>query len=161
LKDRRTSLTKALDAVSQFSSGEFDRALDLFVALNINPAKVISLYPESISGRLSVPRDQWIPMFGGPTPKAMREDVSSSSSSSQYSDDVEEPAPSGQTVFSTVAKPNKLKSPLDATRPSGLKDPETASTTSKKGKPRIGPHTVIIPMTFSLSRFRRSFQSLD
>lgn len=161
MKDRCTSLAKALDAVSQFRSGEFDRALDSFVTLNINPAKVISLYPESISGRLFVPRDQWIPMFGGPTPKAVREDVSSSSSSSQYSDDVEEPAPSGQTVSSTVAKPSKLKSPLYATRPFGFKDSETASTTSKKGKPRIGLHSVIIPMAFSLSRFRRSFRSLN
>ena len=154
LKDRRTSLTKALDAVSQFSTGEFDRALDLFVKLNINPAKVISLYPESISGRLSVPREQWIQMFGGPMPKAPREATSSSSSSSsEHGGDIEEPTPSGQTVALT-GKVGKLKSPYDGIRPSGLKDLDTASITSKKLKPRKGPH-VIVPMTFCLSRLRR------
>jgi Vam6/Vps39-like protein vacuolar protein sorting-associated protein 39 len=142
LKDKRTSLTKALDAVSQFRAGNFDRALDLFVKVNINPAKVISLYPEAISGRLSVPRDQWIPMFGGPTPEAPQEGGSSSSSSSRSSEhggDVEEPAAtSGQKMAATVAKVIKLKGTLDAMRPSGVKDPETASISSKKDKPRIG-----------------------
>jgi hypothetical protein len=143
LKDKRTNLTKALDAVSQFRAGEFDRALDLFVKLNINPAKVISLYPESISGRLSVPRDQWIQMFGGPTPKAAREAISSSSSSSsEHGGDVEELA--GQTVGST-GKVGKPKNPLEEIRASSLKDSDTASITStgKKAKPRKGPHIVV------------------
>jgi len=143
LKDKRTSLTKALDGVSKFRAGEFDRALDLFVKLNINPAKVISLYPESISGRLSVPRDQWIQMFGGPTPKAAREAISSSSSdSSEHGGDVEEPA--GQPVGST-GKVGKPKNPLEEIRASGLKDSDTASITStgKKEKPRKGPHIIV------------------
>jgi hypothetical protein len=143
LKDKRTSLTKALDAVSRFRAGEFDRALELFVKLNINPAKVISLYPESISGRLSVPHDQWIQMFGGPTPKAAREAISSSSSSSsERGGDVEEPA--GQTVGST-GKVGKPKNPLEEIRASGFKDSDTASITStgKKEKPRKGPHIVV------------------
>jgi len=143
LKDKRTSLTKALDAVSRFRAGEFDRALELFVKLNIHPAKVISLYPDSISGRLSAPRDQWIQMFGGPTPKAAREATSSSSSSSsEHGGDVEEPA--GQTVGST-GKVGKPKNPLEEIRASGFKDSDTASITStgKKGKPRKGPHVVV------------------
>jgi hypothetical protein len=155
LKDRRTSLAKALDAVSQFRSGEYDGALDSFVKLNINPAKVISLYPESISGRLSVPRGQWIQMLGGPTPKTTREDVSSpSSSSSEHGGDVEEPVSSGHVVASTIAKVSKLKNPPDVVRPSGVKDPETASLMSKKGKPRRGPH-INIHMTCFSSRCRR------
>jgi hypothetical protein len=143
LKDKRTSLTKALDAASQFRAGEFDRALDLFVELNINPAKVISLYPESISGRLSVPRDQWIQMFGGPAPKAAREAISSSSSSSsEHGGGVEEPT--GQTVGST-GKVSKPKNPLEEIRASGLKDSDTASITStgKKETPRKGPHIAV------------------
>ena len=142
LKDKRTNLTKALDAVSRFRAGEFDRALELFVNLNINPAKVISLYPESISGRLSAPRDQWIQMFGGPTPKAAREAISSSSSSSSdHGGDVEDPA--GQTAGST-GKVGKPKNPLEEIRASGFKDSDTASiaSTGKKGKPRKGPHIV-------------------
>jgi hypothetical protein len=158
LKDRRTSLTKALDAVSQFRTGEFDPALDLFVTLNINPAKVISLYPQSISGRLSVPHEQWIQMFGGPTPKAPREATSSSSSSSEHGGDIEEPALSGQTV-ALAGKVGKLKTPHDGIPP-GLKDSDTASITSKKVKPRKGPH-IVDPMTFCLSRLRRHLQPLD
>jgi Vam6/Vps39-like protein vacuolar protein sorting-associated protein 39 len=152
-KDRRTSLAKALDAVSQFRSGEYDRALDSFVKLNINPAKVISLYSEQISGRLSVPRGQWIQMFGGPTPKTTREDVSSpSSSSSEHGGgDVEEPASSGQIVISTMAKVSKLKNPLDVVRPSGVKDPDMASVISKRAKPRRGSH-INVYMTYFSSR---------
>jgi len=153
-KDKRTSLTKALDAVSQFHAGQFDRALDLFVKLNINPAKVISLYPESISGRLSVPRDQWIQMFGGPASKTPREAISSSSSSSsEHGGDLEEPVPLGQTVAST-GKVGKTKNPLGRIRTSGFKDSDTASVTSKKEKPRKGPD-IVVSMTFYLWRLRR------
>lgn len=155
LKDRRMSLAKALDAVSQFRSGEFDRALDSFVALNINPAKVISLYPEPISGRLSVPREHWIQMFGGPMPKATRGEGSpSSSSSSEHGGDVEERGPSGPMVASNAAKVGKSKNSLDSTRSSGLMDPETASIISKKGKQRKGPSVHCYLVIFS-SRFRR------
>ena len=142
-KDKRTSLTKALDAVSQFRAGEFDRALELFVKLNINPVKVISLYPETISGRLSVPRDQWIQMFGGPTPKATRGAISSSSSSSsEHGSNVEEPA--GQTVGS-IGKVGRPKNPLGEIRASGFKDSDTASITStgKSKKLRKGPHIIV------------------
>ena len=43
--------------------------MDAFIELDVNPAKVVALYPESVSGRLRVPPEQWIPMFGGPEPK--------------------------------------------------------------------------------------------
>ena len=39
--------------------------MDTFLVYNINPALVISLYPiETISGKLHVPRDQWMSLFG-------------------------------------------------------------------------------------------------
>ena len=34
----------------------------------MNPAKVVALYPESVSGRLAVSSDRWMPLFGGPEP---------------------------------------------------------------------------------------------
>jgi hypothetical protein len=132
--------------VSQFQAGEYDRALDLFVELNINPAKVISLYPETVSGRLSVPREQWIPLFGGPATRVGKEASSSSSSpssnSSEHGGNVDEPMLSGQPVSSTAGMLSKLKNPLDAIRPSGSKDPETSSIFSKRDKPRTGSFTV-------------------
>ena len=42
--------------------------MNAFLELNINPAKIVALYPESVSGRLSVPDDGWIHLFGGPAP---------------------------------------------------------------------------------------------
>jgi Vam6/Vps39-like protein vacuolar protein sorting-associated protein 39 len=156
-KDKRTSLIKALVAVSQFLTGEFDRALDLFVELNINPAKVISLYPETISGRLSVPREQWIEMFGGPASKPARETVSSSSSSSEHGGDIEEPGPSVQTPVPAGGMVSKLKGPLDAIWPSVSKDPETGSISSKKDKPRKGSYLLALWCSAS-SRFRRQFK---
>jgi Vam6/Vps39-like protein vacuolar protein sorting-associated protein 39 len=56
-----------LHAVSLFHSGKFDEAINVFIELDINPAKVVALYPQSVGGRLSVPQDRWIPLFGGPS----------------------------------------------------------------------------------------------
>ncbi|CDZ96570.1 Vacuolar assembly/sorting proteins VPS39/VAM6/VPS3 [Phaffia rhodozyma] len=41
-------------------------AIETFLRLDINPAKVIALFPEIISGRLATPEDQWVELFGGP-----------------------------------------------------------------------------------------------
>lgn len=50
--------------------------MNAFLELNINPAKIVALYPESVSGRLSVPEEDWIHLFGGPAPE-VRSDKSS------------------------------------------------------------------------------------
>lgn len=35
--------------------------------LDITPAKIVALFPaDQISGRLHVPRDEWVSLFGGP-----------------------------------------------------------------------------------------------
>lgn len=62
---------RALDAVSQFKAAKYDDALSKFMDLEINPAKVVALYPDSIAGRLSVTREEWIPLFGGPKPNVV------------------------------------------------------------------------------------------
>jgi len=54
--------------VSQFRAATFDEAINTFIDLDFNPAKVVALYPESVSGRLSVPPDGWIALYGGPAP---------------------------------------------------------------------------------------------
>lgn len=40
--------------------------MDQFIELNINPAKVIALYPENVSGRLGIEKSGWVELFGGP-----------------------------------------------------------------------------------------------
>ncbi|OJA17786.1 hypothetical protein AZE42_06585, partial [Rhizopogon vesiculosus] len=52
-KDQRRTHVRALRAVSQFRLGKFDAAIDSFLELDLNPAKVLALYPERVSGRLS------------------------------------------------------------------------------------------------------------
>ncbi|KAF9266470.1 hypothetical protein L218DRAFT_956243 [Marasmius fiardii PR-910] len=66
-KDRRRTLIRVLNAVTLFRARQFDQAIDEFIELNVNPAKVVALYPESISGRLSVPPENWMALYGGPT----------------------------------------------------------------------------------------------
>jgi hypothetical protein len=66
-KQRRTQIL-ALKAVHDFSNNKFDEAIDTFIELDLNPAKVLALYPESVAGRLSVPSERWIALYGGPTP---------------------------------------------------------------------------------------------
>jgi Vam6/Vps39-like protein vacuolar protein sorting-associated protein 39 len=63
---RRTRI-RALNAVAQFRAAKFDAAIDTFIELDFNPAKVVALYPESVAGRLSVPREGWISLYGGPS----------------------------------------------------------------------------------------------
>jgi hypothetical protein len=55
-----------LYAVSSFKDMKYDEAIDIFIELDTNPARVVSLYPESIAGRLSTPEKDWIVLFGGP-----------------------------------------------------------------------------------------------
>ncbi|KAJ6468361.1 hypothetical protein C8R45DRAFT_1018454 [Mycena sanguinolenta] len=65
-KERRSTQIRGLNAISRFRASDFDTAIDTLIALDINPAKVVALYPEAVAGRLSVPQDSWIPLFGGP-----------------------------------------------------------------------------------------------
>ncbi|THH09023.1 hypothetical protein EW145_g2303 [Phellinidium pouzarii] len=68
-KSLRRAKIRSLNAISQFKKGEFDSAMNAFIELDTNPAKVVALYPESVSGRLHVPQERWIPLFGGPETK--------------------------------------------------------------------------------------------
>ena len=86
-QEKRQRQIRSLQAVDQFRNAKYDDAINAFLELDINPAKVVALYPESIAGRLSVPQDEWMPLFGGPqpskpeppaTPKASAEDASKS-----------------------------------------------------------------------------------
>ncbi|XP_006455342.1 hypothetical protein AGABI2DRAFT_187742 [Agaricus bisporus var. bisporus H97] len=67
-KVQRHTRIRALNAVSQFRASKFKEALDTFLELDINPAKVIALYPEAVSRRLSVPQKEWVSLYGGPAP---------------------------------------------------------------------------------------------
>ncbi|EJD37691.1 hypothetical protein AURDEDRAFT_116691 [Auricularia subglabra TFB-10046 SS5] len=67
-KDQRRKHIRGLLAVSYFARGEYDGAIDLFIELETNPARVVALYPANIAGRLGVPREGWVELFGGTPP---------------------------------------------------------------------------------------------
>lgn len=46
-------------------SNRYDDAIDRFISLDINPAKVVALYPSRISGKLARPSEAWEELFGG------------------------------------------------------------------------------------------------
>ncbi|KAG8682591.1 Vacuolar morphogenesis protein 6, partial [Ceratobasidium sp. 394] len=70
-----TRRVQGLRAVQLFKEGAFEKAVEMFLELDMNPAKVIALYPETISGRLATPREKWIKLFGGDTPPKVEEPI--------------------------------------------------------------------------------------
>jgi tetratricopeptide (TPR) repeat protein len=64
-KEERRAYIEALYAVSLFANGKFDDAIEHFIELETNPARVIALFPVEISGPLAKDRSQWVEMFGG------------------------------------------------------------------------------------------------
>ncbi|CUA75985.1 hypothetical protein RSOLAG22IIIB_01989 [Rhizoctonia solani] len=60
-----TKRIQGLRGVQLFQEGQYEQAIEMFLGLDMNPAKVIALYPDSISGRLAAPREKWIELFGG------------------------------------------------------------------------------------------------
>ncbi|KAA1106344.1 Vacuolar morphoproteinsis protein 6 [Puccinia graminis f. sp. tritici] len=62
----------ALCGVIDFSKYKYDRAIDTFISLSINPAKVVALYPPEISGSLGKKREEWEELFGGRSAESYR-----------------------------------------------------------------------------------------
>jgi hypothetical protein len=65
LQAKRKVKVQALHAVALFAQGEYDAAINIFINLDINPTKVLALYPEEIAGRLAIPESGWIELHGG------------------------------------------------------------------------------------------------
>ena len=128
-----------------FRSKKFDDAINIFIELDINPAKVVALYPQEIAGRLSVPQKGWIPLFGGPPPPA--ESTGSSKETSR-----ERPATDLLDMLATSTSGTirgRLKG-LGALMPSTSgKDDDAISISSKK---KFGIHGLL----FSWNLYRRA-----
>ncbi|KAG8924938.1 Vacuolar morphogenesis protein 6 [Tulasnella sp. 418] len=67
-KDARMAKIRGLYAVSLFEQGKYVEAIKIFIDLEVNPAKVVALYDESVAGRLATPKEKWIELFGGTRP---------------------------------------------------------------------------------------------
>ncbi|CCL98167.1 uncharacterized protein FIBRA_00161 [Fibroporia radiculosa] len=140
-KEQRQRLVRTLHAVSQFQLGEFEEAISAFIALETNPAKIIALYPDRVAGRLSVSRDQWITLFGGPS-QQLETDSNQGSNDGKisFSKDVfpRPPSPKGSIRGS-------IKTGLEnVIKPTAKKDDETASVAGKrKERPKDDFHRSI------------------
>lgn len=139
-QDTRIRVVRGLNAVAQFRAGQYADAINAFLELNTNPAKVIALYPESISGRLAALEDEWIELFGGPAkPHLQSETATTAEDETKHSDAETTSADTGSAAPPRPPSPHGsvrglLRSGLDSLRP-GLKkedELETASTRAKK-----------------------------
>lgn len=72
-------LIRTLNAVAQFRASQYKAAVDTFIELDINPAKVVALCPEIVAGRYAVHQEGWIPLFGGPPPPPVEDSASDTS----------------------------------------------------------------------------------
>lgn len=69
LQAKKKVKIQALHAVALFAQGEYDAAINIFINLDINPAKVVALFPAEIAGRLAIPESGWIELHGGNKPE--------------------------------------------------------------------------------------------
>ncbi|KAF5327421.1 hypothetical protein D9619_004692 [Psilocybe cf. subviscida] len=148
-KDQRRIRIRALNAVAQFRDQKWDAAIQTFVDLDFNPAKVVALYPEAVAGRLSVPQEAWIQLYGGPAPLTEGDAGPEEGTSDGHTE--EKPgSPEAQTGHERTTTGDVLDNIVSATgsvsgrlRKAGLgglgkfmhtgpKDDDTASITAKK-----------------------------
>jgi hypothetical protein len=100
---------------------------------------VIALYPEAVSGRLAVPREKWIPLYGGPVP--VEDDDNKSMASTDTKDKASHEKSAADLLDVVAESGSALKSRLQksalgmfvASNPVP-KDDDTASVISSKRK---------------------------
>jgi len=143
-----------LNTVSQFRASIFDAAIDTFIELDFNPAKVVALYPEAVSGRLFVPQERWIPRYGGPVPVDDDHAASESSHDSRSKPAGHVHEWTATEIFDTLASGGSgsvggrlRRTGLGMFLPSGHQEDDTASISSKK-KPTL--HVVFVTPLFHL-----------
>ena len=66
LQPARKAYVEALWALDLFRAHKYDEALEHFLELDINPARVIALYPSRIAGPLAQAPETWASLFGAP-----------------------------------------------------------------------------------------------
>lgn len=124
-------------AVSLFRDGKYDEAIDIFIELDTNPAQVVSLYPESIAGRLSTPENDWVVLFGGPKEEIPVIQEQQSPEEAKSEDPQKNDGEDQQTSTSTSTAPASgatasLRGYLPNLMRSAVKDDDTASIASRR-----------------------------
>lgn len=129
-QEQRKTHIRALNAVAEFRAGKFDDAINTFIDLDFNPAKVVALYPENVAGRLSVSPDKWLKLYGGSLadPAADASHESSQHEGRKLSETYKmerSPSPTGSIR-------GRLRTGFSALLPGGVKEDDTASISSQK-----------------------------
>ncbi|PWY99444.1 hypothetical protein BCV70DRAFT_118819 [Testicularia cyperi] len=142
-KDERRAHVQSLYALTLFADGKFDDAIEMFMELDTNPAKVIALYPNSVAGDLTRSKSEWFPIFGGKTPARML-GASSVEGRGDHDADASQlsssPTPSHATAQSVAGTArSRLGAFLPARRPQSIIGESmlgSSPTQSSPGKPR-------------------------
>ncbi|KAJ7911467.1 hypothetical protein B0H13DRAFT_2660518 [Mycena leptocephala] len=127
-KEQRSTRIRGLNAVSQFRSSQFDTAIDTLIALDVNPAKVVALYPEAVAGRFLTD----LPKDGG---------------DAHHHEKATAEALESLTISTSGTIRGRLKG-LGAFLPSALKDDDRASTI-RQSKPK---QTMTSPISGDLNK---------
>ena len=121
-----------------FKDGKYDEAIDIFIELDTNPALVVSLYPESIAGRLSTLEKDWITLFGGPKEDipAIQESISLEEAKvteePQKSEGGDQPTSTSTSTAPPSGATPTLRGYLPQLMRSAAKDDDTASIASRR-----------------------------
>lgn len=162
-QDQRFTKIRALNAVSQFQASKFDAAIDTFNELDVNPAKVVALYPESVAGRLSTPHESWISLFGGPKPVTDDSSSLSSSDTDKEKDKLSQGKSATDLIDSLASGASgsirdRLRTGLGVFMPAGHKDDDGASIISSQKMAPTGCHdrssSSVLVSDFYSSRYR-------
>ena len=93
-----------MHAVALLAQKHAEQAINIFLELDVNPAKVVALYPDEVAGRLAQPQGKWIELFGEKAPQgtasaALLKDVEINAESTEVTTvaDDEHKAPSSKT----------------------------------------------------------------
>lgn len=116
--------------MAEFRVGKFDDAINTFIDLDFNPAKVVALYPDNVAGRLSVSPDKWLKLYGG-SPADPEADASHESSQNEESKR-EETHKNERSPSPTGSIRGRLRTGFSALLPGGAKEDDTASISSQK-----------------------------
>lgn len=104
---------------------------------------MVALYPDSVAGRLSVPQDKWISLYGGPVIDRRGENASSNIGGDESSS--KRPKTRGRSPSPTGSIRGKLRTSITALLPSAIAtDDDTASTLNVKPKQKGGSQLVSI-----------------
>lgn len=136
-KDERRAHVQSLFALALFADERFDEAIEMFMELDTNPAKVIALYPAAVAGELSRSRDEWFPIFGCKMPARLRGDEASVGSPASGSGSLPSQTQSLATSATNAAR-SRLGAFLPTRRPQSIVGEPHASSSLSSSPSQAG-----------------------